>query len=803
MVKEFQFTPTAQSTRSVIGAPRRLRFVVLGGIFLLWAGIIVVRLAWLQLADHDKFVEIAAKQELHGFEISPRRGILYDRSMHELAMTVAVDSVFAIPKDIKDKHAAAVALSKVVHLDPSEGFTTGKQIERRLNASQSFAWIARKLDPAVIDRVKSLKIKGIQFQKEFKRIYPNDELAAQVLGYVGTDDTGLGGIERKFDRQLHGTPGRMVASVDAKRQVLDSEERDPQPGENLQLTIDESIQLKAEQALDRALAKYKAHNGTVVVQDVHTGQILALAVRPAFNPNDFRHATNGLLHNHAVSEIYEPGSTFKLVTYSAALDAQVIKPDTVIDCQGSIMTLYGRTIHDDRGDHFGRLTASEALWHSSNVCAVKVALAMGADRFEHYMRAYGFGARSGIELPAETRGILRQKKNWGATSIASLAIGQEVGVTPVQLVSMVSAIANGGTYLPPHILMNTAGQSNGTLQAQPFRPEGELPKSLPAGAHRVISPLASAEMRKMMEGIVLYGTGRSAALNGYSAAGKTGTAQKIDTNTHTYSKTDVVASFAGFAPATNPVISIAVVIDSPQGEHHGAFVSAPVFADVAQEVLEYLGVPHDEPLKPQKELEAARNQPVPAEDEQQDDGGDLQAMFAEVNNLPADDPLRSPQNPAAQAPQAADNDDHAVSTAPTSLAELNGVQPAGERQAISRLAATSYQSLNLPALAERRANLPSTAEERVKGPKTQVAQNGAASPTATTSNAGDSTLLTDTKHRVPVPSFVGEPLRQVVENAGFAGLGVQLLGDGIARAQAPAAGTLVPLGTEVIVRFSR
>ena len=231
---------------------------------------------------------------------------------------------------------------------------------------------------------------------------------------------------------------------------------------------------------------------------------------------------------------------------------------------------------------------------------LKWALGMGREKFYSYMRAYGFGARSGIELPAETRGILRPTRKWGATSIASLAIGQEVGVTPIQLVSMVSTIANGGTYLPPHMLLNTAESTNGNLQAQPFHPGTDIPEKLPEGAHRVISPLVSAEMRKMMEGIVLYGTGRTAALNGYSAAGKTGTAQKIDVATHAYSKTAVVASFAGFAPVNNPAISVAVIIDSPVGEHHGAFVSAPVFAEVAQQVLEYMGVPHDEPMKPQK-----------------------------------------------------------------------------------------------------------------------------------------------------------------------------------------------------------
>ena len=640
-----------------------MRFAVLMLIFLLWVSAIFIRLVWLQLGEHGWYVGLAAEQQQHGYEISPRRGILYDRNLNQLAMTVSMQSVFAVPQEITEKAGTAAALARIVHQDPTEGFTTAQQIDTRLNASHKFTWVARKLDPKMAAAVKALNLKGIYFHPEFKRFYPNDDLAAQVLGYVGTDDTGLGGVERQFDDDLHGTPGHMVQDMDAKRHPLGSIEQESVPGENLQLTIDEKIQFIAEHALDHSMEKYKALNGTVVVQDAHTGQILALAMRPTYNPNDFRHATNGLLRNHAVSDVYEPGSTFKLVTYSAALDAGTITPDSTVDCQGSIMNYLGRTIHDDKGDHFGRLTASEALWHSSNVGAIKVALGMGREKFYSYMRAYGFGSRSGIELPAETRGILRPTRRWGATSIASLAIGQEVGVTPVQLVSMVSTIANGGTYLPPHMLLNTANSTNENLRPQPFRPDGDLPKTLPDGAHRVISPLASAEMRKMMEGIVLYGTGRNAALNGYSAAGKTGTAQKIDPATHAYSKTKVVASFAGFAPAKDPVISIAVIVDSPEGEHHGAFVSAPVFAEVAQQTLEYLGVPYDEERKPQKAVDAA---PQLSHEDDADNSGDtmsaeqLTAMMAEVNNLPTDDPLRKQQDARAPVAIAADGGSHGV-----------------------------------------------------------------------------------------------------------------------------------------------
>ncbi len=765
-MNDFRFTPAAQSTRGVIGAPRRLRFALLAFLFILWALVIFIRLAWLQLGEHHKFVEMAAEQQQHGFEIAPRRGVLYDRNLHELAMTVAVQSVFAVPSEIADKAGTAATLAKIVHADPTEGFTTAQQIAARMNASHNFAWVARKLDPETAAKVKALNLKGVYFQREFKRFYPNDVLASQVLGYVGTDDNGLGGIERKFDDDLHGEPGHMLTALDAKRHVLDSTEEESTPGENLQLTIDENIQFMAEKALDHAMEKHHALNGTVVVQDPHTGQILALAIRPTFNPNDFRHATNGQLRNHAVSDVYEPGSVFKLVTYSAALEQKITTPQSIIDCQGGAITIFGRTIHDAPGEHYGRITVEEALWHSSDVAAVKLAMAMGKDKFYDYIRAYGFGQRSGIELPSETRGLLRPARRWGATSIGSLAIGQEVGVTPVQLVSMVSAIGNGGTYIPPHMLLTAEDSASAKLKSAPFHPTGELPKTLPDGSHRVISEYTSVEMRKMMEGIVLHGTGKDAALNGYSAAGKTGTAQKVDPATHTYSKTKLVASFAGFAPVNNPAISVAVIIDSPEGQHMGGQVSAPVFAEVAQQVLEYLGVPHDEPTKPQKD---AKDDSQRSEDDgdsaQPLDAEQLDAMFAEVNNLPADDPLRTPQDAKRTAPQAVDGDAHAVSSRPVTIAAV------------------------APKVAPK--------------PEPQVAQVQPGQAPAAPPSTPSSPLVTDTSHRVAVPSFVGEPVRQVVENAGVAGLGVQLLGNGVAREQVPAAGTMVPIGTEIIVRFAR
>ncbi len=785
-MKGFSFVPSQQTTRAVVAAPRRLRFVFLALIFTGWTVLIFGRLIWLQVATRSQYVDLATRQQQRTFEVAPRRGVLYDRNLHELAMTVSVDSVYGVPTEIQNKDATAQALARVVHDDPTDGFTTPHQIAARFRASKNFAWVARKLDPATVAKVKALNLKGVYFQKEFKRFYPNDALAAQVLGYVGTDDNGLGGLERHFDGDLHGAPGHMLTALDAKRHVLGSEAQEPQPGDNLLLSIDENIQFMAERALDHAMEKYKALNGTIVIQDTHSGQILGLAIRPTYNPNDFRHATTGLLRNHAVSDVYEPGSTFKLVTYSAALDAAGVEPTDMVDCQGGQITLFGRTIHDDASDgHMGVVTVARALERSSDVGAVKMALKLGPERFYSYMKAFGFGDRSGVELPSETRGLLRPPRRWGATSIGSLAIGPEIAVTPVQLVSMVSTIGNGGTYLPPRVLLVTSEQlkPGETMKAMPFRPEPELPQPLPEGAHRVISPLTSAKMRKMMEGIVLNGTGRAAALNGYSAAGKTGTAQKIDVATHTYSHTKYVASFAGFAPVNNPAISVAVIVDSPVGAYHGAAVSAPVFKEVAQQVLEYLGVPHDEPMNMQKD-DARRDM---ASEQPAEETGDLQAMFAEVNNLPADDPLRSPDVPkSAPVMVAADGSSHGVSPAATVAAPPPStplVSSAGDAALHDTAPEPARPPASATAIAEAQSQLV------------------AAKEADTAKEAG--TVVTDAKHRVPVPSFTGASVRQVVERAGTAGLAVQLLGTGMAREQAPAAGTMVPLGTEIVVRFAR
>jgi cell division protein FtsI (penicillin-binding protein 3) len=454
------------------------------------------------------------------------------------------------------------------------------------------------------------------------------------------------------------------------------------------------------------------------------------------------------------------------------MDQKVTTPDDTIDCQGGKITIAGRTIHDNQGEHFGVIPVHKALEESSDVAAIKLALKVGPDRFYQYIRSFGFGTRSNVELPGETRGLLRPPAKWGSSSIGSIAIGQEIAVTPLQLVTMVSTIANGGTYLPPHILIQdqsvptTASvQKSAPSQAaqvpasgfvaSPVRTGEDLPNPLPPGAHRVISTLAAAQMRKMMEGVVLFGTGRSAQLNGYSSGGKTGTAQKIDPVTHTYSKTMHIASFAGFAPVNDPAISVAIVIDSPKGAYYGADVSAPVFAEVAQQVLEYLGVQHDIDLRP-VDLASKKGAPV-KEDDAPAQGESVEALYEAANDLPSDDPLRAP--PAAK------------TTAPAPPA--------------------STQATNSPTPAKTGA------------PPQPSPTASAQSPTKPASSPPENTIVIADAERLRVPSLIGLPMREIIEQAGSAGLEVEIAGNGIAREQAPAPGTMVLPGTKIVVRCER
>src|SRR5208337_2568361 len=455
---------------------------------------------------------------------------------------------------------------------------------------RTFCWVARKADDETIERIKSLNLQGIHFQQEPKRFYPARDLAAQVLGSVGMEDSGQSGIEHEFDEQLRGRPGKMFITVDAHKEWFSDVETQPEPGQNLVLTIDKNIQYIAEKELDQAIHDTQAIAGTVIVENPHTGEILALANRPTFNPNLRKQVTPAALTNRAVSYAYEPGSTFKLVTISAALEEKLTNPNEVFDCQMGSIVYNGMRIRDSKPH--GLLPVWGVLAESSDVGSIKIALRLGEDRFYKYIRAFGFGQQTGIELPGETRGMTKPVSRWSKVSIAAISMGQEIGISPIQLSGLISTFANDGVWVAPRIVVGKV-EPQGTPQTVGFHP---------GASRRVISSYTAAEMRSMMQKVVLEGTGRKAILEGYTSAGKTGTAQKVDPATGAYSKTKYIGSFAGFAPVNNPQIVVAVILDSAVGLHQGGQVSAPVFHRIAQQVLEYMHVPHDLPLAPQHQL---------------------------------------------------------------------------------------------------------------------------------------------------------------------------------------------------------
>jgi cell division protein FtsI (penicillin-binding protein 3) len=556
------------------------RLLIVAGVALLWITAVFGRLSYLQLVRHSDYLARAQRQQQRTIEITPKRGVIYDRNMRALAMSVPVKSAFAVPAEIVDESLAAHLLSGVVNVPRDV-------LQARFEASRSFAWISRKLPPEKVEAVEGLNLKGIYFQEENQRFYPKRDLAAHVLGFVDPDEKGLGGIESELDSQIRGKSAKIVVMADARQRWFDGSEAQRESGANVVLTLDEKIQYIAQRELAAAIEKTRAIAGTVIVMNPNTGEILALANWPKFNPNAATTAPAEWRMNRAVSAVYEPGSTFKLITLAAAFDQNITRPDEVFDCENGAIIIAGHRIHDHK--RFSLLSVSEILAKSSDVGAIKIAVRLGPPKFYEYIRAFGFGSLTGLDLPGESKGILRHLENWTPISIGAISMGQEIGVTPMQLVTAVSAIANGGLLYKPHVVQELR-RGKEALAA-----EGVV---APAEPKRVIRPETAATLRQLMEGVVLNGTGVLARLDGWTAAGKTGSAQKIDPVTGRYSPTNFIASFTGFAPISNPAVTILVSIDSPVGLHEGGPVAAPIFKRIAEQVLPYLEVPRDVPLNP-------------------------------------------------------------------------------------------------------------------------------------------------------------------------------------------------------------
>jgi len=603
----------------------RVRLLLVAAVATLWMGAALIRLAYLQLVCYSDYYARAQRQQQRLVEISPKRGAIYDRNHRELAMSISVESCFAVPVEIADPEMAARLLARVLG-------TSAEEIETRLSSSKSFVWIARKLPPEKVERIQALNLAGIYFQKENKRFYPMRELAAHVVGHVDIDEKGQGGIEHALDEQIRGKPGRMMILTDARRRWIDSSESPGDAGSSVILSLDENIQFIAEKELARGIAETRAIAGTVVVQNPNSGELLAVANWPRFNPNSPGESSAESRMNRAIGALYEPGSTFKLFTLSSAIEEGITNPDEVIDCQMGAIYIAGHRIRDHKP--FGLLSVAQILAKSSDVGAIKVGLRLGAPKLYEYIRNFGFGSTTGIDLPGENHGFLRRLDNWTPVSVGSISMGQEIGVTPAQLITAVSAIANGGLLYRPHVVLETIrnGQASPTAQPEP---------------RRVISQQTAATMRWMMEGVVLGGTGTRARLDGYSVAGKTGTAQKLDPATGRYSATQYIASFVGFAPVNSPAVTILVVLDSAVGPHQGGEVAAPIFKRIAEQVLPHLNVPHDQPLPPTRTLLAKKKAPqVPAGD----DLSDLAAGQSDASGTENASPPPAPTGAAVSPP---------------------------------------------------------------------------------------------------------------------------------------------------------
>jgi cell division protein FtsI (penicillin-binding protein 3) len=545
-----------------------------------WMVAIGARLVYLQTMQHEWLVERARVQQQNAQKSSPLRGLVLDRRGRELARSINTESFFVVPYEIKNVEETASLLAPLVQVESSALIS---RLNEAKDKKQKTLMVARKLDEESAARVHALQLKGVYSYKESKRQYPNGPLAAHVLGFVGMDEVGLGGIEQSYNERIQGEAGKVLVETDARGEPYSSSEMGAHPGQTIVLTIDQMVQYRAEQALMKAVANSRAKSGTAIVLDPRTGEILALANAPTFDPNEMKASSAEARANQALQNIYEPGSTFKIVAYSAAIEKGLVKPTDRIDCQMGAITVAGRVVHDHHA--YGSLTIAEALAKSSNVAAIKLGLRVGDREMYEYMKRFGFGSKTGVELSGETAGLVRAVNRWQPSSMGSIAMGQEVGVTPVQMAAAFGALANNGVRVRPHLVREVRAE------------DGSLVYSAEPEQRRVVSPETAKELRHMLEGVTLNGTAKQAQLNGYTAAGKTGTAQKIDPQTKAYSKTKFIGSFVGFAPVENPSVVIIVVIDEPAGAYHGGDVAAPVFREIAEQILPELNVAPDSEFK--------------------------------------------------------------------------------------------------------------------------------------------------------------------------------------------------------------
>ena len=538
--------------------------------FLIFLAFCIARLLFIQFFKSNYLSNIAKKQQNLFVELEPLRGTIYDSRHKPQAINVSVDSLYASPNEIKDQDKENIIrqLSRILGLDYA-------YLKDRLYRKKSFIWIARKITPEQSEAIKKLNIKGLGFLKESKRIYPNSYLSSQILGFAGMDNTGLEGMELYYDKYLRGENGWAIFLRDARQKRLDLWERMvlPKNGYDLVLTIDEVIQYIAERELDKAFRSFHAKGASIIVMNPHTGEILALANRPTFDPNMRANVDKDRMRNRAICDLFEPGSVFKIVTASAALEEKRVSEEDRFFCENGSYRVASHTLHDHTSH--GWLTFRQVIEQSSNIGTTKVAQMLGPDIISRYVRLFGFGNKTGVDLPGEISGIAKNPSQWSKISIAAIPIGQEVGVTALQLASAISVIANGGQLMKPYIIKEIRDKQGEVIK-----------KNSPTLVRKVISIDTAERVKNILAGVVEEGTGKLAKIPGITSAGKTGTAQKLEPN-GAYSHNKFVGSFIGFAPVEDPMIAIAVILDEPH-PYYGGVVSAPVFKNVAGDTIKYL-----------------------------------------------------------------------------------------------------------------------------------------------------------------------------------------------------------------------
>jgi cell division protein FtsI (penicillin-binding protein 3) len=531
--------------------------------------VVIFRLVLIMFVEHEAYLARAKSQQIQKEEIFAKRGNIYDRKGRELAISLEKESIFVDPADFKSEN--------INILTNYVSFNT-KQFDK----NRRFVWIGRKVDHSVVEKLKALKLEGLGFVTEGARFYPNGHLASHVIGFVNIDDQGIEGLERYYDKYLKAEKSSKTIMRDAAGKKLSDGNFWEIKGNDVVLTIDEGLQYIVEKHLDEAMSKWQASSATAIMMDPFTGEILAMANRPTYDPNNLNSVKNmANVRNRAITDLYEPGSTFKIVTASGALEEKIVKLSSKFDCSQGYIDVGGKRVKD--AHRHGVLTFEEVIQKSSNVGTIKIAMMLGKDRLYKYIKKFGFGEKTGIDLPGEVSGYVRPPERWSGTSLGAIPIGQEVAVTALQILRAYSAVANGGFLVNPYIVSEVRA------------PDGKILFKAVIKRNRVISEETSEIMKNILKKVTEEGgTATQARLEGNAVAGKTGTAQKYDPKTGRYSKDKFVGSFVGFIPVQNPRIALIVVIHDPKGAHYGGVVAAPVFKAISDEALAYLNVPRDD-----------------------------------------------------------------------------------------------------------------------------------------------------------------------------------------------------------------